>query len=129
MASLPQPVQTLLDPVSQRVVRKGRPYRGLRPITEQEGAAFRIMLNGAFFIQGFRNRDVREHLFPEKHQLPAADQRKASGRVSRLLRLYRAHALIRKVSATRYYRVTQKGHQVMTTALKFRQTDLQLLAA
>ena len=45
-------------------------------------------------------------------------RRKASGRITRYLRLLRAHGLIRKVSGTRYYRVTPKGHQVMTTALK-----------
>ena len=72
--------------------------------------------------------DVRLHLFP-KDESHAMRRRKASGRVTRWMRLLRAHGLIRKVSGTRYYRVTEKGHHVMTTALKLRQMDVSRLAA
>ena len=72
--------------------------------------------------------DLRLHFFPEAES-HAMRRRKASGRITRYLRLLRAHGLIRKVSGTRYYRVTPKGHQVMTTALKLRQMDVSRLAA
>jgi succinate dehydrogenase/fumarate reductase flavoprotein subunit len=45
------------------------------------------------------------------------------------VRLLRAHGLIYRVGRTNYYRPTQKGYEVMSTALKFRQADLTLLAA
>lgn len=122
------PSHHLLDPVSQRVTRHGRPFRPLRPISPDEAAVFRCLLQGEYCIQGIRNADLRRQLMPD-----AADtvttRRQASGRISRLLRLLRAHGVIRKVSGTRYYRVTARGHQVMTTALKFRDTDIALLAA
>lgn len=124
----PIPSHRLLDSVCQRVTRHGRPYRPLRPISPQEAPLFRLILHGEFMLQGFQNRDLRHHLHPE----PIADpvqRRHLAARVTRSLRLLRAHGLIKKVTRTRYYRITDKGHQVMTTALRFRDTDLALLAA
>ncbi len=102
VVGLTTPSYRLLDRVSQPVQTK-RPYRALRP------------------MQGFRNRDLRQAL--------SNDPRNSSARISRLLALLRAHKLIFKVCKTNYYRVTRKGHQIMATALKFRQPDVILLAA
>lgn len=122
------PSHHLLDPVSQRVTHAGRPFRPLRPISPDDAAVFRLLVHGEFCIQGIRNADLRRHLLPAA-DTTATTRRQASGRISRLLRLLRAHGLVRKVSGTRYYRVTLKGHEVMTTALAFRDTDIALLAA
>jgi hypothetical protein len=124
----PQPIATMLDPVSRRVIRDRRPYRALRPVAQQEAEVFRILLRGEFVLQGFRNADVRRALAPELDK-DAKQRHQASGRVTRLLRLLRAHGLIRKVSTTRYYRITDKGKRLMTTALQLRATDLAHLAA
>jgi hypothetical protein len=124
----PQPVHRVLDPVSRRLVREGRPYRALRPITAQEAAWFRILLSGAFRIQGFRNPQIRRLLFPHDEENPTA-RKQASGRISRWLRLLRAHGLIQKAPGRRYYRVTDKGTEVMTTALQLRQANIAALVA
>ena len=124
----PQPIAQTFDPVSRRIVQAGRPYRALRPVSQEDAAVFRVLLRGEFLLQGFRNKDVRRGLDPTAAKDPAS-RRKASGRISRLMRLLRAHGLIRKMPRTRYYRVTTKGQQVMTTALKLRATDLVALAA
>jgi hypothetical protein len=122
----PSPSWQLLDPVSKRVVVNGRTYRGLRPISPQEAEVFRTILHEAGFLDGFRNRDLREKLF---HGVNVQAERQASSRTTRLLRLLRAHKLIRKVPGTRNYRVSPKGHAIMTTATRFREPDLALLAA
>jgi hypothetical protein len=124
----PQPVHQSLDPVSRRIIKDGRPYRALRPITSEEAAWFRILLSGAFRIQGFRNPQVRRLLFPAAEGT-VTDRQRASSRVTRLFRLLRAHGLIQKVSGRRYYRVSDKGTQVMTTALQIRETNAALLSA
>ena len=124
----PTPSHRLLDSVSQRVTRHGRPYRPLRPISPQEAPLFRTILHGEFALRGFQNRDLRRQLYPETEADPV-QRRHVAARVTRSLRLLRAHGLIKKVTRTRYYRITDKGHQVMTTALRFRETDLALLAA
>jgi len=122
------PTRKIIDPVSKRITRQGRGYRALRPIEASEAKLFSVLLQGKFLFQGFRNKDVRRQLLPGSDSNRAARAR-ASGRVTRLLRLLRAHGLIRKVSGTFYYRVTHRGQQVMTTAMKLRELDLAILAA
>ena len=117
-----------MDPVSQRIEREGRPYRGLRPVTAEEAALFACLLKGKYRVQGFRNADVRQVLCPQPPS-DATGRRAACGRASRYLRLLRAHGLIRKITHTNYYRLTRRGTQVMTTALKLRETSVTLLAA
>jgi hypothetical protein len=124
----PTPSHHLLDSVSQRVTRHGRPYRPLRPISPHEAPLFTTILHGEFTLRGFQNRDLRRALYPDAAADPV-QRRSVGARITRHLRLLRAHGLINKVSRTRYYRLTINGHQVMTTALRFRETDLALLAA
>lgn len=128
VVGLPEPVKAVLDPVQQRTVRKGRPYRGLRPLSEEESKLFVAIQQGEYLLQGFRNADLRRALYSQDEHDPLR-RRKSSGRTGRLLRLLRAHRLIRKVSHTQYYRVTERGHQLMTTATKLRNLDLHHLAA
>jgi hypothetical protein len=121
VVGLQTPSYRLLDRVSQRVKAK-RQHRALRPISPEDAGLFQAIMHGEFSIQGFRNRDLRQ-------TLGQSDPKNTSARISRLLSLLRAHKLIFKVCKTNYYRITRKGHQVMATALKFRQPDLALLAA
>src|SRR6185503_3660358 len=114
----PTPSHRLLDPVSKRQTVDGRHYRALRPISPEDSGVFRAVLKGEFLIQGFRNGDLRAHLAPHLGVDPVTT-RKASARVSRLLRLLRAHGLIYKVPKTNYHRITKLGQQVMTTATNF----------
>jgi hypothetical protein len=123
----PRPAHRILDPVSQPV-KTPRAYRALRPITPQDSQLFAVVLRGEFHLQGVRNRDLRAALAPPGESDPA-QCRRAAARATRQLRLMRAHGLIYRVGRTNYYRPTQKGQEVMNTALKFRQTDLALLAA
>jgi hypothetical protein len=76
----------------------------------------------------FTNRDLREQLEPGTIA-DSQERRRASGRTTRRLRLLRAHGLIRKVSGTRYYRVTPKGQQITTAALRLRDADVAKLVA
>jgi hypothetical protein len=122
------PSHRLLDPVSHRITRNGRPYRPLRPISPQEAPLFASLLRGEFALRGFDNRAIRQHLYPDDES-DAAARRRTAARVTRHFRLLRAHRLIKKVGRTHYYRLTDRGHHVMTTALGFRQTNLAVLAA
>ena len=93
-----------------------------------EATVFQAMLSGVFFLQGFRNKDIRHQLYPSVERRP--DERKrVSGKVTRMLRLYRAHGLVKKISHTSYYRVTTKGQRIMSVALRLREIDIPQLAA
>lgn len=124
----PTPSHQLLDKVSKRVVRQSRKFRALRPISPEDSRVFSAMLHGEFLIQGIRNRDLRQYLYPRSHQ-DANQRRKDSARVSRCLELMKSHNLIYRVPKTNYYRITKQGHEIMSTATKFRATNVALLAA
>ncbi len=124
----PTPSHKLLDPVSKSQLRNGRYHRPLRPISPEDAKLFQATLQGQFSIQGFRNKDIRTALDLE-NETDSVARRRISARVTRLLRLLQAHGLIYKVVKTRYYRVSKKGYEVMTTATRFRETDIALLAA
>ena len=123
----PSPARVLLDSVSRPLKRGHCRYRALRPVSLEDSLVFSVILGGEFLIKGFSNRDLRKTLVRQP-LLDPLERRRASGRMTRLLRLLRAHGLIRKVSKTRYYRVTSKGHRVMTAALRLRDANITKLA-
>ena len=124
----PTPSHKLLDRVSQRVERQGRQFRALRPISPEDSKVFSAILRGEFLIQGLRNKDLRRCLYPNADHNPD-QRRKDSGRITRYLTLLQSHKLIYRVPQTNYYRITKHGNDVMTTATKFRDTNVALLAA
>jgi len=111
-----------------RIDDLGRPYRALRPLAPEEARWFAVLMDAKFMIQGFRNRDLRQRLWPTLARTPEV-RRQAAGRVTRYLRLLRAHGLIRKVSKTSYYRITDAGQRLMTTVLQILDLDTKTLAA
>jgi hypothetical protein len=127
VVAIPTPLRALLDPLSRPRVVHDRRYRALRPIAPDDSRCFARMLDGRVLVDGLRAADLKE-VFRER-RLPPPDERRLTGHVSRRLRLYRAHGLIAKVTGTRTYRVTHKGHQVMTAALACRDLTLETLAA
>jgi hypothetical protein len=120
------PSHQVLDPVSRPVIFANRRCRPLRPISPEDSRFFQEILRAEHLMQGIRNCDIRKALHPDT---PACQSRLLSAAVTRRLQLLRAHRLIYKVPHTNCYRITKKGHIVMSTALRFRITDLALLAA
>ena len=118
-----------VNPLIGRHVLKGkRPYRALPPVDRQEAALFKAVLDGRFLLKGLTNRQLRYLLGSNRTSDPQGRCRE-SGRMTRRLRLLRAHGLIRKLRHTRYYRVTIKGHHTMSAALKLREADVMKLTA
>lgn len=116
-------VGALLRPVCRRVEDKGRKVRGLRPWTEEDQALLRAVSDGAFALNGFRNRDLLKAL-----GLEGKDKRKASAKISRLLRMLRAHGLIYKVQQTNRYMLSKKGRTLASTLLHIQTVSLAKLA-
>ena len=73
----------------------GRRVRGLKRLIGEDARLARILLHGEFTINGFRNHDVRELLFPGTAN--PTERRRLSGKVARLLRLFRVQGLIQKI--------------------------------
>ena len=108
------PCSRIFDAVSRPVVDDGRRFRPLRLSDAVDLALLEAICRGEFVIAGFRNRDLRGLLYP---QIKTADTQRLSGRVSRLLRLLRAHGIIKRIQKTYRYQLTERG-RVLTTALR-----------
>ena len=113
--------------VCRPVRRAGRRYRALNPISDPDAQILAIVNRGEFALNGFRNRDLRSHLYtPTKDK---NKQHKQMAAVGRRLQLLRAHGLIAKVPKTHRYHVTEKGRNIITGLLAARQASIQELTA
>ena len=108
------PCWRIFDAVSRPVIDDGRRFRALRLSDPADLALLQAISRGEFVIAGFRNRDLRRLLYPEAG---TADAQRLSGRVSRLLRLLRAHGIIKKIPKTHRYQITNRG-RLLTAALR-----------
>jgi len=117
-----------LDPLARRVTLNGRPFRALRPVAPEDAALLSAISRGRFLLQGFRNRDIRGLPHPEAHK-DARQRRQASGRVSRTLRLLRAHHIIFRAPKTTRYRISKQGLTVTATVGKLREANLLKMIA
>jgi hypothetical protein len=120
------PLGQLLTSVTQPLQQRGRRFRGLRPWHPDELRLIRAVNRGEFQLAGFRNRDIAALLFEEPSTDPL-ERRRRGARVSRQLRLLRAHGLIKKLSHTHRYRVTKKGATFFAAILAAQDVTLQQL--
>lgn len=124
--STPMPVKQLIDGLAAPVMWKGRRARGLNLLGADSSALLAIGA-GEFLINGFRNRDLQKAIFAGEAK-NEAEQRRRSGQVTRLLRIFRAHGLIRKVPHTHRYMVSNKGRQVIAAIHAIREADIHKLS-
>jgi hypothetical protein len=120
----PTPCSRLIDPVARPVVDGGRRLRAVRIGDPDDVALLAAISRGEFATAGFRNRDVRSSLFPKSATLPADEQRRFSAKVSRKLRLLRAHGLIKKIPKTHRYQLTQRGRLLSAAVHATREASL-----
>ena len=80
---------------------------------------------GEYKITGFRNRDLREHLYGPTND--PAEQKRLAGKVTRQFRLLRAHGLIKKIPKTHRYQLTQSGNQIINAILNAQNANIKNL--
>ena len=122
----PVPLKDLSGPLCRRLVQDGRRDRALNPLGEGDARLLEFVGRGEHLITGFRNRDVRRHLYGERPK-EATAHRRQSGRVSRLLALLRAHGLIQKIPKTHRYQVTARGREQIAAILAARAAGVEKL--
>lgn len=111
----PTPLHQPMHALAQPVRRQGRPYRGFNPAAREDVQLFAAVMRGEHLIRGFANRDIASQLFPA--QTDRRESRRRSARTSRLLKRLHVHGLIAKIPRTRRWRVTQRGHRLLSTVL------------
>ncbi len=123
-----QPVRELVAPVCRPKQWQGRRVRALRPWSEPDRALLEAVNDGAFCVNGLRNRDLVARLYPKGFR-DEGERRRAQGRISRTLRLLRAHGLLAKVPHTYRHHVTVRGRQIITAILRYQAVSLHQLMA
>jgi hypothetical protein len=126
-----QPLKEVLEPLGRRVTEPGtggRKLRALAPLVGPDAALLEVISRPEFQVNGLRNRDLAAAL-DGKPPRDAAERRRRSARVSRQLRLLRAHGLLKKVPKTHRYQVTDRGRVILTALNAARQASTQKLVA
>lgn len=109
-------LHSLLTQVTRPTEFAGRRVRALRPWDEHDLALLRAVSRGEFTVHGFRNADLAAILSPDTLHTPR-QRRSTSAKVSRLLRILRAHGLIQKRPRSYRYDVTSKGRDIIAAVL------------
>jgi len=102
----PTPGIKALSKISESVQERDHRYRGFNFFDDDDQTLFEILCRGEFFIHGFRNRSLRDHL-----------KRFRSSQISRLLKRLRLHGIIKKVGKTYKYYLTELGRHVAIAGL------------
>jgi hypothetical protein len=91
----------------------------------QDGALVRLLAQGKYLVEGFRNVDPREGLFGTPTDL--AERRRQSAKTTRLLALVRAHGLIVKVPKSHRYQLSASGRRIATALRAAHESDVDRL--
>jgi hypothetical protein len=118
-----QRLEELIRPLEQPAVWKGQRMRPLHPFSHDDNQLLTAINRGEFVIQGFRNRDLQKLLYVEAPAGPMEAKRR-SARISRQLRLLRAHGLIYKIPKTHRYQITKAGRIAILALLAVQHTSL-----
>ena len=113
--------------LSTKSISKPRKYSGFNLLSGFSCAVFfNAVLNGAWKIRGFANKNLRLILLEQKvlSQKSPLDMKKLSGKITRLIAKLRAHKLVSKLPNTCKYRVTKTGEEVLARILLFKKLDV-----
>lgn len=118
-----QRLDELIRPLEKPALYNGHRMRPLHPFSSDDNQLLTAINHGEFVIQGFRNRDLQKLLYAEAPADPREAQRR-SARISRKLRLLRAHGLIYKIPKSHRYQLTKSGRIVILALLAVQHTSL-----
>jgi hypothetical protein len=118
------PFGQLLQQISSPVFDHAKRFRALRTSDLQDLALFKTVADGRFTINGFRNRDLQTILFSTPTSSDK-EKRQRAARVSRLIRLLRAHHLVKRVPHTYRYLLTPRGNQIIRAIISMTTITLE----
>lgn len=120
--SLAETIQPLCQPRRWR----RRRVRGLQPFAVHDTALLAAIAKPEFMLTGFRNRDLRPLLFGPTDVTPQTVRRQ-SAQITRMIRMLRAHRLIRKLPKSHRYQLTETGRNTVTALTAAQLANVQRL--
>ena len=119
------PLAKEAQPVCSPRTVEGRRHRALNPWSAADAALLEAVSAGEFALNGLRNRDLRARVLPAPAD--AADRRRQSAAITRRLALLRGHGLLKKVTGTHRWVLTDNGRRVITALLTAGQASVDEL--
>jgi hypothetical protein len=124
------PVKEVAARLCQRAKAPGKSpahkVRALNPLGAEDGALLEAVNDPKHAIAGLRNRDLVMILYAQPARTKE-EQRRRSARVTRLIRLLRAHALLHKVPHTHRYQISSDARKTIAALLSARNANAETL--
>jgi len=120
------PLGKLIEKICSHTKWNGKRVRALHPSSPDDLKLFAAINSGEFSINGFRNRELQNLLFQTIANSQTEKHRRSS-KVTRLIRLLRAHHLVRKVPGSHRYLVTPLGRDITAAVLAAQRITLEQL--
>lgn len=108
--------------------KEGRKLRALNPLAADDAALLTAVTDPKWALNGLRNRELTAALFGEPPTDPV-ERRKQSAKVGRLIRLLRAHGILKKVPKTHRYQVCAKSRDGLLAILAARSANPEKLTS
>ena len=118
------PLGQATETVCQWTTFHGRSALALNPLAESDARLLQAICRGEFALHGFRNRDLCERLLADETSLDKSQKRQ---RITRLIRLLRAHSLVQNIPKTHRDQLTPHAPETLTALLAGRGADLKIL--
>lgn len=119
-----QPLHQVVGAVCRARTIDGQRYRALNPWAA-DAPLLEAISQGEFALNGGRNRDLRVMLYASG--CAPAERRRQSAAITRQLALFRAHGLIKKISGTHRWMLTEHGRKIVTALLTARRANVEQL--
>jgi hypothetical protein len=122
-------LEELVTPWCRRAAQPGeggRMLRALNPLSPEDVALLTAVSDPKWQVNGLRNRDLAEALNGAAPDDPV-ERKRRSTRVSRQLRLLRAHGILKKVTKTHRYLVCAKARAAIVALLAARNANAEKL--
>ena len=120
------PLGKITESICKPVVWNNERFRAVRPWSKDDFELIKIINRDEYSPNGFRNRDIKKLLFPELSNFKNQNKR-LSGRITRKLRLLRAHGIIYKVKNSHRYLLTKKGKTILIAIIESQNVTLEHL--
>ena len=107
------PIRDMIDGVMKGIKENGKNFRGLDPVGKDRELIL-LISDPALNISGFSNKQLRKELAKTSFGSGRTDKQ-LSAKISRHLKLFRVHGIIRKLPRQNRYLLTIKGMKLGKT--------------
>ena len=114
------PLHRLINRICCPTTLNGCRIRALRPWSAPDAELLQTIQRGEFALGGFRNADLRSKLDSPIGTSP----KQLAARVGRLLRILRAHGIIKKIPNSHRYHLTKNGRRIVTALIAAYHADV-----